>query len=411
MTRRENYIRMLNGEKHDRLPACMTLDIFNYPQPLPEILDIQRVLEYTDFDGFNHVAEYVEAEKFCGLDTVIRAVPSTVCISNHNFKVTTVQEAGGERIIYSGKTGEMTSFHVTSKDGGTVFQTEHCVKEVEQYETLIEYFEQQQTTLVPEHVRRARQDIITVGDEGIVYAVTPNSPVMDIARVWTGLENFIYHEMDEPKLMQRVLRTMEECYARQVEMIAANTPCKYLVCWDDSNSLYLSPELFEQYAAPALKRFSDIAHKYGKKYICHTCGSINQLAASFLQSGVDAIDWVTAAPGGDVIPAELQQLWGDRITIMLAPSPGVLRHGTPNEVRAHIHTILKGVDLTGRISLMLPAPKGTPLENAAMAVRILTDEYGVELNRSEKYGSILDPGSKLVYTDVKPIKAGTFVSE
>lgn len=411
MTRRENYIRMLNGEKHDRLPACMALDVFNYPQPLPDVIDIQRVLEYTDFGGFNHVADYVEAEKFCGMDTVIRAVPSTVSVSVPGFEVSTVAEEKGERTFYRGETGEMTAYHVTSESGATVFQTEHCVKETEQYETLIEYFEKQETKLAPENIRRAAQDIAAVGDEGIAYAVVPNSPVMDVARVWAGLENFIYHEMDEPELMKRVLQVMEDCYAKQVEMIAANTPCRYLVCWDDSNSLYLSPELFEKYAAPALKRFSDIAHKYGKKFICHTCGSINQLAPSFLQSGVDAIDWVTAAPGGDVVPCELQQIWGDKIAIMLAPSPGVLRHGTPEEVRSHMHTILQDVDLSGKISLMVPAPKGTPLENASMAVRVLTDNYGVELNRSEKYGSILDPKGKLIYTDVKPIKAGTFVSE
>lgn len=411
MTRRENYIRMLSGEKHERLPACVALDVFNYPQPLPEILDIQRILEYTDFGGFNHVAEYVEAEKFCGMDTVIRAVPSTVKVKVRDFEICTIQEKEGERTLYRGETGEMSAFHVASESGATVFQTEHCVKDVEQYETLIEYFEKQETILVPENIQRAKQDIATVGDEGIAYAVVPNSPVMDVARVWAGLENFIYHEMDEPELMQRVLSIMEDRYAEQVEMVAANTPCKFLVCWDDSNSLYLSPMLFEKYAAPALKRFSDIAHRYGKKFICHTCGSIRQLAPSFLQSGVDAIDWVTAAPGGDIIPAELQQLWGDKICIMLAPSPGILRHGTTEEVRKHMHAILRDVDINGKISMMVPPPKGTPVENVAMAVRILVDDYGVEMNRSDMYGSILDPVGKLVYTDVKPIKAGTFVSE
>jgi hypothetical protein len=39
---------------------------------------------------------------------------------------------------------------------------------------------------------------------------------------------------------------------------------------------------------------------------------------------------------------------------------------------------------------MITAPVGTPVQNMAALVRLLKDEYGVPLRRSDKYGSILD---------------------
>lgn len=402
MNRRENMMRTLLKQKHERLPVYTVIDNFNFPQPLPGAVNISDIVESSDEEGFRLPGQLAELSKYYGTDTVLRLTPSVIRkTAKGGFQIRQELTTDGLLTRYTGKKGEMTSLAVPSNEAGTSFMTVHPVKEGGDYQILIEYFESLQYQVNEEHIRDTKEHLRLLGEEGIAYAVIPSSPVMDLTRTWVGLENFYFDLEDYSELVERALRVMEEAYAKQCEMIAEHTPCEVLVMWDDSNSLYLSPAIFERYALPAIKRFAEIAHRHKKILVMHTCGKFKALAELFQQSGIDAVDWVTPPPSGDINPAELQALWKDQITMMLACSPDVMRYGNPDGVKEHIRTMLAGVNLNGSVMVMLPPPYKTPIENLKAAVEILTEEFGLDLNRSREYGSIFDKMKAPVWSKAK----------
>jgi uroporphyrinogen-III decarboxylase len=86
---------------------------------------------------------------------------------------------------------------------------------------------------------------------------------------------------------------------------------------------------------------------------------------------IDAIDWLTPPPTGDVVFAQAQQVFGGRICILGALAPAVLRFGTSSAVEAHLHEVLAGVDVLRGFVLVVPSPIGTPMANVARIRQVL----------------------------------------
>jgi uroporphyrinogen-III decarboxylase len=55
--------------------------------------------------------------------------------------------------------------------------------------------------------------------------------------------------------------------------------------------------------------------------------------------------------------------------------PAVLRFGTPSEVKAHIHQVLKGVDLKKGFIFQVPPPIGTPMENVQKVMEVVREYW------------------------------------
>lgn len=405
MTRRENFLKALKHEKQERLSAFVVIDNFNYPQPLPQEIDIARIASFADDSGFVDPEAFVELSKYYGLDTLLRITPSPVkveCNPSQTAIRSETLDKGWIQTIYDTPVGNLKSISAPSEEANTVFMIEHPIKEIEDYDVFKYYLESQIISLNEKNLSEAKRHLEIVNDEGIAYAVGPSTPIMDLARVWVGLEKLIYHIMDEPEKIEAVLDIMaENCY-RQYELIAENSECEVVVFWDDSNSLYLTPRMFEKYSVPVMRRFADIVHKNGKILVCHTCGSINAFLEQFKKTGIDAVDWVTPTPTGDINPKQVQDVWGSKITMMLSVLPDVMRNGTPDQVEEHINTILHGLEVKENLVLMIAPPGGTPLDNLKRAVKTLTEKYGVVSNRSEKFGSIMEPSENLVWTNIGP---------
>ncbi len=382
LTRRENFLKTLKHQPHDRVPAFFVIDGFNLPQPLPEGLDLPAIAGFTDIAGL------IELSKFYGLDTLLRITPSVISttIAPHETKL----GDGLTSQTWRTPKGDLRGITAQSVEANTVFAVEHPIKELEDYEKLIVLLEQDELAVNYENIAESWKQLEMVGEQGIAYTVGPATPIMDLTRSWVGLDRFIYHLADAPGVVESVLERMAEQSYRQVELIAANSPCEAIVFWDDVNSLYLSPRLFQKYSLPVQRRFAEIAHRHGKALVNHTCGKIAAFLELFRETGVDAVDWVTPAPSGDVEPRQVQACWGERITMMLAVVPELMRNGTPDQVEAHLHSLLDGLDLQSNLAFMVPAPTGTPLENARRAVQVVCRDYGVPPNRSQAFGSILD---------------------
>lgn len=383
MNRRENYLNTLLGKPHDYMPANFVIDGFHIPSLLPIGFDRNVIPEFAD------IYEIAELNKYLGLDAHVRIVPS--CVKEHYANVerrTETEDGIHKRYVIELPKGQLIYQGVFAPE--TEFQSEYAVKSEQDYQLLIDYYNAQSLTLDYEKRTKTEQFLTWLGDGGTAYECIPSTPIMDIIRSWTGLERFIYDLNDEEELVQELLDTMERVYLEKAELIAKNSPCKVLVFWDDANSLYLSPTYFEKYCVPVMRKYSDIAHKYGKILVCHTCGSIRDFSRQFLDTGVDAVDWVSPVPVGDVNPAELQKIWSSHITMMLATAPTVFINGTAADVKSYIRELLQAVERSERLVFMLAAPTVTPIDRILAASDCLIREFGVPVNRSGKYGSILD---------------------
>jgi hypothetical protein len=387
LTRRQNFLRTLRHEPHARLPAYLVIDNFNYTNPLPAGVDLERICTFTDPAGL------VELSRYFGLDSLMRITPSPVRVDLTPERARTWTETlpgGLTATFWETPRGKLRTLHRQSAEAHTNFGIEHPIKQLQDYEILLSILASQVFTLETQTNAEVAGYLDVIGDEGIAYVVGPPTPIMDLTRTWAGLEQFIYHLRDAPELVETVLAAMAEGYCRQYELIAAHSPCQVMVLWDDANSLYISPRMFEKYSVPVLRRYAEIAHRHGKLLVNHTCGKIAAFLDLYTQTGADSIDWVTPAPTGDVLPAQAQAQWAGKITMQLAVVPAVMRHGSPEQVEEHIHALLHGLDLCGDLVLMIPPPVGTPLANVRRAVEVLVRDYGVPLNRSRVLGSVLD---------------------
>lgn len=380
LTRRENFLHALRRQPHDRMPAYFVLDSFNYPVGLPEELAKAA-------GAFTPIEMVVEAQKYTGLDVVVRITPSPVKMK---YAPRMEQlENGNVSAVWTTPRGEMRSLIVPSVDSSSAFPVEHPIKELKDYDELMYLLETQEYSVDEAQIVEAQRHKDVLGDHGIAYANGPSTPIMDVARTWAGLQDFVFHMMEDPERIDRVLNRMAENYFVWMEMLAKHTPYDVIVIYDDCNTLYLSRNMFAQYSLPVLQRYSEICHKYGKIFVNHTCGRINAFLDMYAQTGNDSIDWLTPAPTGDVSPANAMKHFDGKMVPMLTPVPSVLRNESPESVVAHLRWMLDQVD-TSKVIMMVPPPLGSPIENAKAAGRLLIEDYGVPQNRSEQFGSMFD---------------------
>ncbi len=74
----------------------------------------------------------------------------------------------------------------------------------------------------------------------------------------------------------------------------------------------MSPDMFDRFMVPHLKRLCDLGHSYSLKTQMHSCGGIYELIPSMIDAGIESLHAVqTSCRGMD--PAELKSEFGDKV--------------------------------------------------------------------------------------------------
>ena len=117
---------------------------------------------------------------------------------------------------------------------------------------------------------------------------------------------------------------------------------------DDSNhfpSTYnlqwpLSPQLFQCFILPHLRRLIDLGHSYGLKVQLHCCGGFAPLIPLMIEAGLDALHAVQPSCHGRDLK-KLKADFGDKIVFNGAiDSHRILIEGTAETVRAETREVL-----------------------------------------------------------------------
>jgi uroporphyrinogen-III decarboxylase len=160
-----------------------------------------------------------------------------------------------------------------------------------------------------------------------------------------GMENLYMKMYDEPQLADAVMQHMVDYYAAVSRRIfdAAGDAIDIFFIGNDLGSQtgpLLSPELFERFVLPHLRRLIDLGHSYDVKVQLHCCGGFAPLIPLLIEAGLDGLHAIQPACYGMDL-AELKTNFGDKILFNGAiDSHHVLIEGTPGTVRTKTQEVL-----------------------------------------------------------------------
>jgi uroporphyrinogen decarboxylase len=150
---------------------------------------------------------------------------------------------------------------------------------------------------------------------------------------------------DEPELVDAVMQHLIDYYAEVSKRIfdAAGDVIDIFFIGNDLGSQtgpLLSPELFERFVLPHLRRLVDLGHSYDLKTQLHCCGGFAPLIPLLIDAGLDGLHAIQPSCHGMDL-AELKANFGHKILFNGAiDSHHVLIEGTPQTVRTSTREVL-----------------------------------------------------------------------
>jgi uroporphyrinogen decarboxylase len=196
-----------------------------------------------------------------------------------------------------------------------------------------------------------------------------------------GMDSLMMDMMANPEMANFILDKVSdfyhEYYRRMFEEAADLIDVFALA--DDlgmQNTLLISPEMFDDFVAPRLKKMANLAHSYNIKLLLHTCGNIESLIPRLIECGVDILDPIQPE---SMDPLEIKKKYGDRICLRGGLSvQDVVSRGSIEEVEAETKRIVEALKPGGGYILSPGHPvlqDDIPVENI-LAMYKTGYEYG-----------------------------------
>jgi len=161
-----------------------------------------------------------------------------------------------------------------------------------------------------------------------------------------GMENVYLNMYREPDLVDAVLDHLVDYYAA-VSLRIFEEAARAIDIFFIGNDFgaqtgpLLSPELFDRFMLPHVRRFIDLGHNYGLKVQLHCCGGFAPLIPSMIDAGLDALHAIQPGCTGMDLRT-LKTEFGDQIVFNGAiDSQHVLIDGTPQTVREKTRQVLE----------------------------------------------------------------------
>ena len=154
-----------------------------------------------------------------------------------------------------------------------------------------------------------------------------------------GLDVQLVELLIDPKRSMFVLDKLLDFYYEYYKRVFAEAGglIDVLALADDfgtQNSLLISPEIFDEYFAPRIRKMAELAHANDSFLLLHTCGNIEALIPRFIDLGVDILDPIQPE---SLDASEIKKKYGSNICLRGGiSSQQVLAHGTPEDVEYEV---------------------------------------------------------------------------
>lgn len=109
-----------------------------------------------------------------------------------------------------------------------------------------------------------------------------------------GMENYFIKMYTEPKIVEAVTNHIVDFFVEANEKLFTQLGDKADIFFFGNDfgtqeGLLISPDLFKKFVLPGFKRLIDVAKKYDKKVLLHSCGSIYEVIPMLIEAGIDAL--------------------------------------------------------------------------------------------------------------------------
>lgn len=269
--------------------------------------------------------------------------------------------------------GTLKSSYINSPSSKTVFQNEYFIKEKKDLK-ILEYMYKDLEFFPTYNEVVKTQNLI--GEDGIVAAGAPGSPVIELIEEYMGVEKFLFFLNDYPEEMRSLIDVMLEKYL-EVYQIVSGSPCPLIVVWEDTGTGLYSPKIFGEYIAPVLKKYADVSHKCGKKIFVHSCGLLKDIIINLIKTGIDGIMDMTPPPIGNIDFLEARKKVGKDVILTGGIGATIITSSDKKLLEKTVVKLIREMKPYGNFILGSgdSVPADTPIENLELVYK-LTENYG-----------------------------------
>ncbi len=156
-----------------------------------------------------------------------------------------------------------------------------------------------------------------------------------------GMEQTYVDLAESPVLAQAIIERIAAYYLDYNRRVfeAAGDLVDIFMMGDDFGTQQgpmMSLAMWRRYFRPGFASFIALAHQYGLKVMHHTCGSVVDLIADFIECGLDILQSLQPRAAGMDLGRLRREYGRDLCFHGGIDIQGVLPHGTPEDVREHV---------------------------------------------------------------------------
>jgi len=209
-----------------------------------------------------------------------------------------------------------------------------------------------------------------LGEDGLVVASLPHSPMQMLMIDWVGSEEgrFYIHHARYRKKVDDLYASLVKSYSSMYE-IAAHSPADVVMFGDNIDGVLVNPRLFKKYFMPTYEECANILHEQGKFMAVHMDGRLNILKDLIAQTSIDIIEAVHPPPMGDLAIHNALSRWGNKVIWM--GYPGSVYTLGPHAVKEHSLQLLRSVIPGDRLCIEMSTENLVSNENLLMLTSIL----------------------------------------
>ena len=303
-------------------------------------------------------------EKMHGVEITERQVTTSGQVALHRTFSTPVGEVSLSEVRQPG----VGQWHAQRSWRDVVpWQTERLIKSLADYEVVKYIVENTEYTADYFPIEQAME---WLGDDGVVLASLPHSPMQTLMIDWIGSEGgrFYFHYADHTDLVEDLYTAV--CKSREpLYEIAARSPAPIVLCGDNIDGVLVSPRLFQEYFMPVYEVQARTLHEHGKLMAVHMDGRLGALKDLISDTRIDIVEALHPPPMGDLPIGEALSTWKDKA--IWVGFPGSVYALGPDATRDHALALLRGAGQGDRLVIEMSTENLVSNENLLMLTSVL----------------------------------------
>jgi len=187
-----------------------------------------------------------------------------------------------------------------------------------------------------------------LGEDGVIIANLPHSPMQMLMIDWVGAPNFYIHYAKYREKVEELYRTIDRRY-EEIYRIAAESPADAIIFGDNLDGVLVNPNLFQRYFMPSYEKCAQAAHEENKLLASHFDGRLDGLKDLIAKCPQDIIEAFHPPPMGDLSLWEALDLWKQKV--ILVGFPGSVYSLGTDAVKKYLLDLLRSIVPGDRVGI------------------------------------------------------------